>query len=352
MKKRWLEHDDKFLCEHYCNSPKEFLIKKLNVGWGSIQNRASKLKLVRNNFTNNGNFHKIWSDEDISFLRLHYADGDKTLIVKKLNRTWSSIQNKTFQLGIERDILNANISKLINGTNESYYWLGFIMADGHFSKANRICINLCKKDLAHLKKFANFVEYTGDLIKPSITISYNKIKDELYDKFRISNNKTYEPCLLDKLSGEAFFSFIIGFMDGDGTINKKGNLYVVSHKNWFDNIDSMLRFLTNKYFCSINKSGLVVGGISNIETMKSIKTKILKLELPILNRKWDRVNFNKLSKSEKHELYKDECITLFNTGLSPVDIINQTKISRSFVYKILKESIKEKDLKRELDRTT
>ena len=32
--------------------------------------------------------------------------------------------------------------------------------------------------------------------------------------------------------------------------------------------------------------------------MKNIKEKILKLNLPVLNRKWDRVRLNKLSKQE------------------------------------------------------
>ena len=226
-------------------------------------------------------------------------------------------------------------------TNEAYYWLGFIMADGHFNTNNQIQINLAEKDLNHLKKFADFVEYKNNLTKPNINIGFGDIRNYLNEKFNISNDKTHYPCNLDKLSGDSFFSFIIGFIDGDGTINTKGYLTLVSHKNWINNICLMTKEISygNHYSCKVDNSGLSKGIITNIETMKKIKEKIVKLGLPVLERKWSRVEETKLSKKELGIKNKTECLELFNKGLSVKEVIEITKLSRSQVYK-QKELIK------------
>lgn len=351
MGKKWFKSDDDYLINNYANVKKEEIIKVLDRTWISIQSRASRLNLKKINVTIRGVECEIWSKKDIEYLKINYGKLDKDSLISILDRSWSSIQNKAFLLKIKRDDLKANVVKLIDGTNEAYYWLGFIMADGHFSESNQIQINLGKKDLEHLKKFANFVEYKSELIKPNISIGFSSIRDKLNDIFKISNNKTHNPCDLNKLSGDSFFSFIIGFIDGDGSISKKGYLSLVSHKNWFNNITLMVKEISNGeyYSCKIKKDGLCIGSISNIDTMKNIKNKIKELNLPILNRKWDRVEITKLSKKDRTFKNMIECQLLFNKGLSVKEIIEITKLSKSQVYK-QRNSIKEKDLKRESER--
>jgi hypothetical protein len=277
-----------------------------------------------------------WSQIEIEYLIENYPFGDKEKIKEALNRSWSSIQNKAFLLKIKRNKLNANSIKLTNETNEAYYWLGFIMADGHFSLANnQIQINLGYKDIEHLKRFAKFVEYNGEIIKPKISIGFGDIKTYLENKFEISNNKTYVPCTLKHLSGDSFFSFIIGFIDGDGTIDTKGYLKLKCHKSWLHNLNEMVKFLSdNDFNCGIiNSEGLAYVSLTKIEMMKKIKIKIINLGLPVLKRKWDRVNFNKFSKTQRTLKNMNECRELFSKGLSVREVIKITGLSKSQVYK-------------------
>lgn len=335
MNKKWLKSEDDYLLSNYARGNKNNIIKALGRTWSSIQSRASRLNLKKINANINGCDVEIWSNEEIEFLKFNYQKMSRDLIISKLNRTWSSIQNKAFLLRIKRNCLSANISKLINKTNEAYYWLGFIMADGHFSNSCQIQINLAEKDLHHLKKFANYIEYKNNLIKPNISVGFSDIRSELENIFDISNNKTYFPCKLNGLSGDSLFSFIIGFIDGDGSINTKGYLTLVSHKNWLNNICFMLKEISNgkHYSCKINKSDLSSGYICNIETMKLIKQKALELNLPILERKWSRVNETKLSKKERSVKIFNKCFELFSEGLTVNEVIQITNLSKSIVYK-------------------
>lgn len=346
MDRKWLKLDDDYLKINYCLGDKKELINQLSRTWCGIQSRASKLGLKKRVVNIKGNAAEIWNNDEIEFLKQNYCTLDKKLLIYKLNRTWSSIQNKAFLLKIKRDIRNANANKLINETNEAYYWLGFIMADGHFSNGDQIQINLAKKDLLHLRKFATFVEYKNDLLKPNISINFSDIRIELNNKFKISNNKTHYPCVLDNLSGDYFFSFIIGFIDGDGCINKKGYLSIKCHKSWLDNLNRMIAFLTdNDYNCGyINSEGLAVITLTKIEYMKRIKERIVDLKLPCLNRKWDRVNNSKFSKQVNHENLKTQCFSLFDKNIEPKDVIKITNISGSVVYKLFSEYTKSKDL--------
>lgn len=335
MNKIWSKIEDNYLISNYANGKKDDIVTYLNRSWMSIQTRASRIGLKKINLEILGREAKIWDEKSINYLVLNYEKTDKGELIKTLNRSWSSIQNKSFLLELTRETANANSLKLINESNEAYYWLGFIMADGHFNTNKQLQINLANKDLEHLKKFADFVEYNGVLKKPSISINYNKINEWLVDKFDISNNKTYKPCSLNKIDGDIFFSFIIGFVDGDGCISKKGNLAIKCHKSWLDNLNQMASFLTNGVYNKgrINSEGLAIVQITTTEDMKKIKQKINELNLPILNRKWERISFDKLSQRERGNANRIMCFELFDAGYSALQVIEQTKLSKSQVYK-------------------
>ena len=151
MRKKWTEIEDKYLIDQYRIGKKEEIISHLKRSWSSIQTRASDLKLKRINIEICGKEMEIWSKEECVYLKQMYGLLDKHTLTSVLNRSWPSIQNKAFLLKIKRET-NANSRKLISETNESYYWLGFLMADGHFNKNGQIQINLAEKDLKHLQK--------------------------------------------------------------------------------------------------------------------------------------------------------------------------------------------------------
>ena len=67
--------------------------------------------------------------------------------------------------------------------------------------------------------------------------------------------------------------------------------------------------------------------------MKAIKQRIQQLKLPVLERKWERVSFEKLSKQEKRTVLQAECFDLFRKGLLPKEVVKNTGRSVSFVYR-------------------
>ena len=147
------------------------------------------------------------------------------------------------------------------------------------------------------------------------------------------------------------FSLLIGFIDGDGTINKK-SIRIVSHKNWYDNFiifNNVLSKGKNKISLN-NKTNLINIGTGNICLMKEIKQKAINLSLPFLKRKWDKIDLNKISKNEK----RDYCINLFKEGLTIKEVIRHGIVEKSCAYSSFniykKATLKEKDIRRETDR--
>lgn len=301
---------------------------------------------------------KYWEKWEIDYLKDNYSNSCMDGILEQLSdRTKSSITNKAYLLGLDnRSSKLANLNKLLDESNETYYWMGFLLADGHFSKSGQIQINLSEKDLEHLKKFSTFVEYKKELNKGSLYISDNNVFPLIVDKFNIVSDKTYNPSDISFITDyDLLFSLIIGFIDGDGSITKKGYIHIKTHKSWVHNIEYMFSKLDlSNYTVKINKEELAIGTISNIESTKRLRIKAEQLNLPILKRKWNNVDLTKLSKKEKTQQYEDECYRLFHKGLKPKEVICKTKYSSSFVYKTYnkckRQAIKERDVKRDMAR--
>ena len=355
MKKIWNKKDDDFLFENYPKESKKKIMDYLKCGWGSIQHRASRKgikRLVIESVKTDTKYNQIlWDDNDIDYLIKNYQNGSVDEITKKLNRGWNSIQQKAFQLKLNREkYLYGDASKLSDGSNKSYYWLGFIMADGHFNKNKQININLSEKDISHLLRFAKHINYNKLITEPRISVSYYGIDGWLYNNFNITSRKTYNPINLKNMSGDNLFSFIIGFIDGDGSIGKDGYLRLSCHSSWYDNLNYMVKNIGGeencRYICD-GKMALVL--ITNIEVMKSIKKKIVELKLPVLKRKWGRVKYDKLSKKENFESLKTICLELLGNGMSVKDIHIKTNIGMGFIYRVRK-TIKSKDIERDTKR--
>lgn len=132
---------------------------------------------------------------------------------------------------------------------DTLYWAGFIAADGCISnKDTTINISLQERDVGHLNKFKEFIQYTGDLqynplLKSySITIYSKKICSDLKNNFNITMRKsaTFTPNSHSIVS----IDFWRGMFDGDGSIyaiNKPiislvgNNKSVELFKNWCTN---------------------------------------------------------------------------------------------------------------------
>lgn len=298
---------------------------------------------------------KQYTNEDIEYLKTYYPRQNQKEIVNNLGRSWNSIQKKAHKLKINRELYtsknNNKFKKLCEDSVESSYWLGFLIADGHFNKNKFITLNLQKKDIVHLNLFRKFLSLpTSD----SQTISISDQVTFLYltNLYEISSRKTYNPCNLEKLKNnkDLFFSFIIGFIDGDGSINEKGEIRIKCHSSWLKNMEDMLILITNNDYHKpkINKEGLSVAYINKIEIVKKIYMKINDLKIPYLKRKWSKIPLNKLSKKEKRENMELKCIELLNKGVNINEIIKETNYSQSFIYQTIKKRDSDRSIKIEL----
>lgn len=194
---------------------------------------------------------------------------------------------------------------------EFFYWIGFIMADGHISNC-RLSITLSNKDENHLKKLADKLKVKVRKIKANdqrrISLMNKDVICDIVDRFNISNNKTNTPCDISKITGDNLKSLSIGFIDGDGNIRNLWNrkdfaIRVKCHKSWLEN----LKIMFPDENCFVNNQGYANVNISNTTTCKELKTFAIENDLPIMERKWDIINLNFISKGE---LSKNRIVTV------------------------------------------
>ena len=258
------------------------------------------------------------------------------------NRSWDSIKLKSNRIDIFRGHdfkRNSNMNILMYDELDTFYWIGFILADGHISNSERIKISLSNKDRNHLQKFVDYLGCSDIIEKDSMcstSLQNREICIRLCEKFNIKNNKTYDPMDLNTYSfdKELLFSLIIGFIDGDGSIHKiykrqDCNLRIHLHKNWLNNLIFIENFLYNyfnydkdKVFSKVGNDGYSLLTISDNILLKNIKKECIKLNLPILSRKWNNIDENRLSRSEKFDDVRNNVIKMYCNNISPIDIIN------------------------------
>lgn len=131
-----------------------------------------------------------------------------------------------------------SLEKLLDLFNQSFYWLGVILADGNFYK-NRFELSFKTSDLYFLQQFGNYINFDNSKIKYRKNNSYCLAfsnKDNLSiirQKFNIHYCKTYNPCdfsYYENYSETQLLSLLIGFIDGDGCISKDGKyISIIAH---------------------------------------------------------------------------------------------------------------------------
>ena len=202
----------------------------------------------------------------------------------------------------------AELGNLLTDTCDAFYWAGFLMADGTTTKS-RISLVLAKKDYGHLRKFGMFIEYRGKYT-PQVVKGYKSFKMASMDTFTVPNirekfgfrsRKTENPPnSLPQGTGEQKLAFIVGFIDGDGSIRiGKGrrfcNIGVKVHGSWLGMLRKMAGFVYHMAGCEsgfpkLNKEGYAEWTISNSIITKFLKRKVYELKLPVLKRKWQKID--------------------------------------------------------------
>jgi len=266
----------------------------------------------------------------------------------------------------------ADLSILLKEKHESYYWLGFLFADGTFAKNNQVAVSASVKDKDQIEKFAKFINYTGtyryyirkeeDAVfgngeMVSISSGDSVIVPQLKEKFNISNRKTYEPCNLQNIPKDLLISLIIGFIDGDGWIGLKTSrpyceIHIKIHSCWLENLQFMANSIAELLnlkpnIARINKEGYAVVKFSSYKIAQGLKRYAIenKFNSSILSRKWDKVDLNYMSQYDINILKKNKIDEYLVEGKSIQEIFTLLQFSAKGIrtYRGIEKYIKKKN---------
>jgi hypothetical protein len=272
----------------------------------------------------------------------------KELFYKSYPAFWLAEKNNALCkscAGKKKNNKKCDLSVLLDESPESYYWVGFLMADGHFSNG-RISFILSHKDKEQILKFAEFIKWKGKIRETSKNVGIcpmNKdIVNELCKKFDLNENKTYNPPKTILNNNEELIKYlIIGFIDGDGNISKQYKrqdclIRIKIHKSWEKILKEFCKVIHyNAERVKINKDGYCELCISDSEIVTFLKKKAN--EVPVLKRKWEKINENYISRYTKSKILKTSVTEMLNKGIRNKDISKALKVSPSVVSKIKKE---------------
>lgn len=228
--------------------------------------------------------------------------------------------------------------KLLQDTPEKWYWLGFLIGDGYFSSNGRLKLVISSIDREHLERLAAFCgcgnihkEKGGAYLRWSVmdvnTVGYLK------HIYQISNRKTYNPCDLSGISPFQLKCLSVGFIDADGSIQTQYGrdttaISIKGHGSWVDNFNLMF----NKGY--VDNSGYATACIGDFKEQKELKVFGLKNKLPILKRKWDKIDLNLKTRKESFEEQKLEVVDRLSRGWSNSDILQDLGVKPQTVYYI------------------
>lgn len=294
------------------------------------------------------NIKKHWSEAEDGLLKEMYFKGNIDNMLYVFQRSWDAIKLHAAKLKLNRwagFYRKSDLSILLEETPETIYWIGFLLADGHFSKKSRLQLTLAIKDEEHVKSFAKYINadninYGGKIYKNvSLYVQDIEIIPQLVNRYNISSNKTENPPNLStyNLSKDKFISLFVGFIDGDGSIQKRvynGGFLgrIKCHSSWLSNI----QFMRNK-LCEwlendttqkpeINKQGYTEWCIT-AGMLRTIKQEAERLQLPILKRKWDVV-----VPANERILNEEMTNYVCSSTKRTIDLANELNINYTTIY--------------------
>ena len=242
-----------------------------------------------------------------------------------------------------------DLSPLLDNTPEAYYWIGFLLADGHFENG-RIKFHLGLKDAEQVKKFASFIKWSGKFddrgeLGIGVAAKHTEVVEKLCDKFDIKQNKTYNPpnTILNH-DKELLKYLLIGFVDGDGNIEHQHKrkdcfIHIKIHKSWEKILKEFCEIIEyDTTHVRVNKQGYCELYISNSNIVTKLKKETK--NLPVLKRKWDKIDETYVSRYVTSKIIREKVIEMLKNNVRNKDISKQLGISSSLVSKINKNYVK------------
>lgn len=250
-----------------------------------------------------------------------------------------------------------DINSFYDMTLESCYWAGFIAADGYINKTNnKMSIRLNIKDKDCLEKFKLFLksdhvihEYANNTTV-DLTIASEKLCKFLNEHFNIINKKSLVLLPPTNLTLDQRLSYIVGYIDGNGSIFFENNKYLVLsvrasiEVSYFikKEFDKIINSYTNRLpIVTVDTSGYpnykLKGYAANL-----VVNELVKLPLPRMSRKWNKpLNLNNPMLHRSSPIYcSNGCVyqTLTEAG-------NKTGGDPGNIAKAIKNNNKVKGLK-------
>lgn len=296
-----------------------------------------------------------WSDKEVSLLKTLYPSYTKSEILKKFpNRTYASINLAASKFKIKKNLeakqyKQSNIIKLLAEDPISYYWVGFLLADGYFFN-NRVRLALSNLDKNHLIAFSDFIDCSNFKINKNhccVSAKDTLLMPGLLKKFDIKKRKTYNPPRNFSIEkDELFVAFVIGFIDGDGSIKKvykreDCSITIKLHCSWLDflqklsdRIAGLLQLKPN--VAKINKSGYARVVFSNNKILVFLKKETIRLKLPVLDRKWAKIDETRKTRKEIYDIKYQRATELLLLGKRLEEVSVLAQISMGLLYKLLR----------------
>jgi hypothetical protein len=298
--KRWTVEEKSLVLRSYNGKNVKDLSKILGRSVGNIQAFASN---------NHITVQTKWSAEEDRLLldNPHLTAQQLCNIIPK--RTKISIKHRRKDLGMlfehrgnRKYQLNHNYFSVPNLENS--YWAGFIAADGNINdKQGVLRVQLSNADSEHLLKLKKSLGYTGPLRPFSyigfgkeahaslLQVSSSKIVTDLRENFEIIPKKTFtlEP---PKLKNNLLDAYIIGYIDGDGSIMHRVEALTISVTGNYqmllkikDRFDEICR-PTNTRVANVHKNKSVFYYAISGKRASFIYKHFAGIDVPKLDRKW------------------------------------------------------------------
>ena len=237
------------------------------------------------------------------------SDYRKAIKANSLCKQCAVSKSSIFQIGHKlNDIYSIRVNsldKLIEDESlQTFYWIGFLLADGSFYNESEFEFGLKDSDKDVLEEFGKYINYVGEIRHRESTNS-NRIYfsnslsiPKFMSKYGFNFNKTYNPNdfnYFKSYSKEQLLSLLIGIVDGDGSISINGTEYanqitITAHNRWESFYKNLFEFLEIEWHCTKRDNCNTISiRICKREYCLMLKRFILNNKLFYLQRKWNKI---------------------------------------------------------------
>lgn len=227
----WDDNKDKKLVSLLQDHTQAFCAEILGCSRHQLQDRLRFLQTTTHNLRS-----VSWTEQEIQIIQEHFCNAPKNYLLRLLpNRCWNQIYNygKTV-LHLSRtskDVTYLNYKFFDNWTEQSAYVLGFIMADGYIHLADNDChrniLSIClhERDKDIIDKIMMALSFEGKVVYHKGTVTLQISNRHLIEQVALKGipvkDKSYCAQFPDTIPEPFVKHFIRGLIDGDGWIQYK-----------------------------------------------------------------------------------------------------------------------------------